>query len=48
MIALGITVTEAQKATALKFLPQGKKSAQCTDAEIDAAIAQMNEELAAF
>ena len=48
MIALGITVPEAQKATAIKFLPQGKKSAQCSVEEIDAAIDRMNEELAEF
>jgi hypothetical protein len=48
MVELGITIREAQQATALKYLPKGKKSAQCTDAEIDAAIAQMNEELAEF
>jgi len=42
MAARKITDITAQKAMALKYLPKGKTSAQCTVAEIDAAIAQMN------
>lgn len=42
MAARKITDITAQKAMALKYLPKGKTSAQCTVAEIDAAISQMN------
>jgi hypothetical protein len=47
MVRLGVEKSKYAK-TAADYLPEGKTSAQCTDDEIDAAIAKMDEELAAF
>jgi len=47
MVRLGVEKSKYAK-TAADYLPEGKTSAQCTDAEIDAAISKMDEELAAF